>query len=259
MHKYNRVLIQAIRQAGEIIKSYFGQKYDINHKQYLGQKSIVTSVDQICEQSIISLIHQYYPQHSICSEESGLIIRDPNFQWIIDPIDGTLNFVRNIPLCTCSIALKIGGKTVIGAVYNPFSEELFSATLGEGAKLNNNRIQVSKNIVFEDSCLLLGLRHNPKYDSKYLLTLVKQCLEHHISIRQLGAASLNMSWVASGHADAYYQGTQLELWDIAAAELILTEAGGKIDNFEFGENNYGFPGFLASNGNILKEFLKFFT
>lgn len=260
MQEYNDILLEAVRRAGDIMKNSLGQEYTIGYKECLGQKSIVTSVDKACEASIISLIHLHYPEHSIYSEESGKITRNADYQWIIDPIDGTLNFVRNIPLCACSIALKIRGQIVLGAVYNPFSEELFSAGLGQGARLNNQSIQVSPKTVFKDACLILGLRHNPPHSSNHSLTLLSNCINQHIPVRQLGAAALNMAWVAAGRADAYYQGSQLELWDIAAAQLILSEAGGIINNFEESSNNLlnaaKIPGFLASNGYIFPEFIK---
>lgn len=253
MHKYQdyyEILIQAVQKAGEIMRNSFGREYIVGYKEEEAQRSIVTSVDKDCEDIIIKLITQAYPEHSICSEESSKILRNPDFEWIIDPIDGTLNFVHNIPLCACSVALRIGGQIVVGAVYNPFSAELFSAILGQGAWLNKQAIRVSKTAHFRDSCLILGLRHAPKDSPELTLQLINHCIKKHIPVRQLGAASLNMVWVAMGRADAYYQGTQLNLWDIAAAELILREAGGKLDNCPKSS------GFLASNGHILPEFLQ---
>jgi myo-inositol-1(or 4)-monophosphatase len=147
-------LMQAVYAAAEEIKKFTDVSFKISNKE--GLNDLVTEVDHASEKAIIGVIKKHYPEHNILTEESGEIYQDSNYKWIIDPIDGTVNFAHHIPICCISIAIEHNGKMILGAVYNPFMNEFFFAEQGRGATLNEKPVHVSKKQKVEIACLVTG-------------------------------------------------------------------------------------------------------
>lgn len=215
----------------------------------------VTEVDQRVEEEIISIIKKAYPSHSILGEESGEIKGD-DYQWIIDPIDGTRNFIHGFPHFAISIAVAYKNKIEHGVIYDPTRQELFTATRGKGAHLNEHRIRVSQRKQLKDCLLGTGFayRHIDKthiLPTKILQSILPICGD----IRRAGAATLDLAYVACGRLDAFWE-MGLHIWDIAAGQLLVKEAGGMICDLHGGEDYLKTGNIVAANPVIMRQFLK---
>ncbi|MBC9130105.1 inositol-1-monophosphatase [Frischella sp. Ac48] len=255
MHPMLNIAIRAARKAGNvIIKSYENpSSVKVDAK---GENDFVTNVDRAAESLIIETIKKAYPDHTIISEESGLIKgQDTDIQWIIDPIDGTTNFIKGIPHCAVSIAVRIKGRTEVGVVYNPMLNELFTASRGQGAQLNGYRIRTNLSVKeIQGSVFAIAFPHKMKQYSEYYFNVLEKMFTKCSDFRRNGSAALDFCYIASGRLDGYFE-IGLKPWDIAAGELILREAGGIITDFN-GGNNYLVSGnVVAGSPKIVKEFL----
>ncbi len=203
----------------------------------------VTQVDQAAEAVIIETIREYYPDHAILAEESGAI-GDNDYQWIIDPLDGTTNYVHGFPVFSVSIAVANRGEIEHGVVYDPLRQEIFSASRGQGAQLDGRRIRVSKRTTIQQSLVATGFpyRANLKYLDRYL-DMLKVVMLESAGVRRPGSAALDLCYVAAGRVDAFFE-FGLSKWDIAAGALMIREAGGRISDF------HGNDGYLES-GNVV--------
>jgi myo-inositol-1(or 4)-monophosphatase len=217
----------------------------------------VTEIDEKVEREIISIIHKAYPSHSILAEEGGeLTGKEKDYVWIIDPIDGTRNFIHGFPQFAVSIAVSYKGKIEHGVIYDPIRQELFSASRGKGARLNDHRIRVSQRKSLDDSMLGTGCtdRHSAKHIEAYtdsLKAIIPLCGD----VRRAGAAVLDLAYVACGRLDGFWEGG-LKIWDIAAGSLLIKEAGGMVFDFEGGEAYLDSGNIIAGNPKILKLMLK---
>lgn len=247
-----QVLMQATEAAATIMKDYSTRTFTISNKE--GINNLVTEVDHKCEEIIFEIIKSNYPGHHILSEESGEIIQDSNYKWIIDPIDGTVNFANHIPICCVSIAVEVSGKMEMGAVYNPFINELFFAQRGCGATLNNQTIHVSKTHRVINSCLVTGFPYTYLDMANGPLEVFSKFIRKGIPVRRLGSAAIDLCWVAAGRFDGFYE-HKLSAWDSAAGFLIVEEAGGKVTDMKGDNYNPYKPGIIASNGIIHDELL----
>ena len=256
LNMYSKLNIakRAALAAGTIIaqSANFISKIDITHKAV---NNPVSSIDLACEQEIIQIIHKAYPQHSIMAEESGELGNSCEWQWVIDPLDGTTNFIRGFPHCAVSIALKHHAFVVLGVIYDPFKNELFAAEKGGGATLNQRKIRVSDQIQLAGAMLGTGLPfrldQNVEHDVKILSALLKE----NVHIRRAGAASLDMAYVACGRFDGFWE-FGLEPWDIAAGDIIVREAGGLVGESDGGTNHLISGNILAANTKLFKVILK---
>ncbi len=218
------------RKAGELIKQERSNA-ELTH-EYKNGIELVTNADLKADKLIVSAIKQHYPDDFILSEESSPNLK--NLQdlseplWIIDPIDGTVNFAHGHNQSAVSIAYAIGGKIQHGVVFNPFTNELFSAQKGKGAFLNGDKISVAKETELSRSIIATGFPYD-KSTLGPMLTRVAEVLTHCADIRRLGSAALDICWVAAGRLDGYYE--SLSLWDFAAAQLIAIEAGAHYGHF----------------------------
>ena len=254
MHPTLNIAVRAARAAGDIILRYHNQ-VDLLTIENKSINDFVSEVDKTAEKAIIKEINKVFPKHSILAEESGKILGDEEFLWIIDPLDGTANFLHSFPQYAVSIALLEKGVTTHAVIYDPFKEELFTASKGEGAYLNNERIRVSLSNGLKEALIGTGFpfRH-PQHLECYLKTF--KAIHPHVSdIRRAGAAALDLAYVASGRLDGHWE-IGLNSWDIAAGALLVKEAGGFIGDFS-GRNKYLETGnVVAGNSDVYKQILK---
>ena len=250
-----KVLNLCLKEAGQILKKGFGTKIQVRLK---GPVNPVTEIDLAAEKKIVSLIRKNYPNHRILTEESQPYPGDSRFRWIIDPLDGTTNYAHAIPLCCVSIGIEEAGKVILGGIFNPMIGELFFAEKGKGAYLNGKRIQVSKTEKLIDSLLVTGFPYDRQKKADYYLKFFGGLMRETLGIRRLGAAAMDLSYVACGRFDAFWE-LNLQPWDVAAGVLLVQEAGGKVTNFEGEAFAVDRPlQLLSSNGRIHPQVLSIF-
>lgn len=257
MHPLTNIATAAARKAGQIIEQSSERlsSIKITEKRY---NDFVTEVDKAAEQAIISHIRKAYPQHKIMAEESApepLQNQNEEFLWIIDPLDGTRNYMQGFPHYSVSIALQVNGRIEHGVIYDPVRKEMFTASRGQGAFMNNHRIRVSVRNKMDHALLGTGFPfHNKELITDYMRTfesLFKQCG----SIRRAGSAALDLAYVASGRLDGFWE-FQLKPWDMAAGILLIKEAGGMVTDFKGGENYLKSGNIVASNTKLTKIITK---
>ncbi|MDR9498963.1 MAG: inositol monophosphatase family protein [Hydrogenovibrio sp.] len=251
MHPILNIATQAAKDAGEFIANQL-QNIDRLNIEHKGRNDYVSEVDRQAERIIIDTIHKYYPAHSILAEESGHHHKDSDIEWIIDPLDGTTNFLHQFPQFAVSIAVTEKGKLMHGVIYDPLRDELFSASRGQGARVNNYRIRVSNQNTLADALMATGI---PYYNFDYVDAYLESFKEFMIStagIRRPGSAALDLAYVASGRVDGYWE-LNLKPWDIAAGALIVQEAGGMITDFMGGDGYLQSGNIIAANPKMLKE------
>ena len=218
-----------------------------------GPGDFVSSADKRTEKTIIEELQKAHPEYGIITEETGIINKSNiKNRWIIDPIDGTMNFLNGIPQFAISIAYEEDNEIICGVIFNPITNEMFCAEKGNGAYLNNSRIRVSNKKKLKDALLVTG---GPKGASKIKNKIYSEYINvsNNVSnVRKFGSAALDMAYVACGRFDGYWQ-RELNYWDIAAGVIILREAGGFIDFFEDDINYPLKKNVLASNSNIHQE------
>ena len=225
------VAIKAARAAGAIINraALDVESVRISQKQI---NDFVTEVDHASEKAIIETLLTAYPGHGILAEESGneYGAKDSEFVWIIDPLDGTTNFIHGFPVYCVSIALSFKGKVEHAVVYDPSRNDLFTATRGRGAYLNDRRIRVSKRIQLKDSLISTGFPFRPGDNFRAYMRMFAEITQRTAGVRRPGAAALDLAYVAAGFTDGFFE-TGLSIWDVAAGSLLVTEAGGLVGNF----------------------------
>src|SRR4051794_17836168 len=191
-----QTLLKAIEAGSAVLKQYFNQSFIISHKE--GINDLVTEADHKSEEVIFAIIREHFPGHYILSEETGAIVQESNYKWIIDPLDGTVNFANNIPICCVSIGLEINGRVEMGAVYNPFMNEFFFAQRGFGATFNEKNIHVSNKANVLTSCLVTGFPYTYNEQPNGALDVFGRLIRKGVPVRRLGSAALDMCWVAAG-------------------------------------------------------------
>ena len=248
-------MVKACRKASKTIIRDFGEieKLQVSLK---GPGDFVTASDKKVEKILINELQAARPSYSILSEEIGQINNDKSFKWIIDPIDGTANFLHGIPHFAISIGLEHDDEIICGIVYDPIKDEMFVAEKGNGSYLNNQRMRVSSRSKLKDCIVFTG---GPKLESKNKELALEEYKKFSskilIPIRKLGSASLDMAYVAAGRCDGFWQ-RNLSYWDIAAGIILVKEAGGFVTDFE-GENRYvENKTILATNSRISKEMIE---
>ena len=260
------VAIKAARAAGNIINraALDVESVRISQKQV---NDFVTEVDQAAEATIIEMLLTAYPGHGILAEESGSEhgARDSEFVWIIDPLDGTTNFIHGLPVYCVSIALSVRGKIEQAVVYDPTRNDLFTATKGRGAFQNDRRLRVSKRIRMQECLISTGFPFRPGDNFQTYLAMMAEMMPRCAGLRRPGAAALDLAYVAAGYTDGFFE-AGLSPWDVAAGSLLVTEAGGLVGNFT-GEANFldqkeclaGNPKIYGQMVGLLGKFSKFAT
>lgn len=244
-----RVAIAAAYNAGRLLRSYFGNITKIDKK---GRIDLVTEADTASEALIIKTIKTVFPDHGILAEESGAHPAADQPLWIIDPLDGTTNFAHNLGLFCLSIAFSMADNIATGIILNPTSGELFAATAGKGATLNGSPICVSKTRAVSESLLATGFPYNKAEFITPLMARYTNCLNACQGVRRLGAAALDLCFLACGRFDGFWE-QNLKPWDTAAGWLIAREAGAVITDFADAPFDIYKKEILATNGNIHQE------
>jgi myo-inositol-1(or 4)-monophosphatase len=220
------IAVRAARRAGEVIVRSLNrlESLAISSK---GRNDFVTEVDHAAEREIIGIIRRHYPQHAFLAEESGRT-GEHDTLWIIDPLDGTTNFLHGFPVFAVSIACQVRGRLEHAVVYDPMRQELFTASRGAGAHLDNHRMRVSKARTLEGALIATGFpyRANTRYLDDYL-GMLKAVTQQVAGVRRPGSAALDLAYVAAGRVDGFWE-IGLAAWDTAAATLLIQEAGGRI-------------------------------
>jgi myo-inositol-1(or 4)-monophosphatase len=248
------IAVSAARQAGEIIIRHMEQvdRLKITAKS---SQEYFSEVDIKAEQAIIHAIHKAYPEHGILAEESGFQEGDGESVWIIDPLDGTSNYLHGFPFFSVSIALKIKNRIEHGVIYDPLRHECFAASRGRGARLNDRRIRVSKQTLLSASLLGTGVPfRNLALAQRYLPTfeaLMGKCA----GVRRTGSAALDLAYVASGRLDGFWE-LGLRPWDIAAGSLLIREAGGLISDIQGGDDFLQHGDVVAGTPKVFKTLLQ---
>jgi myo-inositol-1(or 4)-monophosphatase len=264
LHPMINVAIKAARAAGSIINR---AALDIESVR-ISQKKVndfVTEVDHAAEQVIIETLLTAYPGHGIWAEESGKEFgaQDSEFVWIIDPLDGTTNFIHGLPVYCVSIALAVRGKVEQAVIYDPTRNDLFTATKGRGAFLNDRRLRVSKRTELKGCLISTGFPFRENDDFAQYLSMMGDVMQKTAGLRRPGSAALDLAYVAAGFTDGFFE-LGLQPWDVAAGSLLVTEAGGLIGNFT-GESDFleqeeclaGAPRIYGQLVSILGKYSKF--
>lgn len=232
VHPLLTIAIRAAREAGKVIVREMDRvdALDVTTK---GLNDYVSEVDRRAERAIIATVRRSYPDHAILGEETGADGVDDHV-WVIDPLDGTTNYLHGFPVFSVSIAIKYRGKVEHGVVYDPLRNELFTATRGRGAQLNNHRVRVSRRTGLEGALLGTGFPFRDMKDLDAYLAIFRELLTKTAGIRRPGSAALDLAYVACGRLDGFWE-YGLKEWDMAAGTLLIQEAGGAVSDFEGGE------------------------
>ena len=251
MHPILNVATEAARSAGEYILQQ-AQNLDRLTVEKKGRNDYVSQVDFTAEKIIIETIRKYYPDHNLRAEETGRHQTPSKFEWIIDPLDGTTNFLHGFPHYAVSIAVLEKGKLMHAAIYDPNRDEMFSATRGNGARLNKFRLRVSEQKTLKDALLATGIPYTQFDFMEDYLQSFRHFMTHTAGLRRAGSAALDLAYVACGRVDGYWE-FNLKPWDIAAGALIVKEAGGLVTDFKGGEDFLTSGNILTANPKLYKE------
>ena len=253
MHPMLNIAVRAARAAGDAIVRQMDRVQDIS-VQVKSRNDFVTDVDKAAEAIIINTIHTSFPQHAFLGEETG-VTGNSDYQWIIDPLDGTTNFLHGYPQFAVSIALRHKGILDQAVVYDPLRQELFTASRGQGAQLNNRRIRVSNQLTLEGALLGTGFPFRDNDILEDYLNTFRAFFPMSSGIRRAGAAALDLAYLACGRLDGFWE-FRLNIWDIAAGALLIQEAGGLVGELSGGVNYMDSGNIVAANPKLFKVMLK---
>ena len=253
MHPMMNIAVRAARSAGNVLLRYYDH-VDTVAVHSKGLNDFVSEVDKASEQAIIDVLHRSYPDHAILAEESGQH-RGNEYQWIIDPLDGTTNYLHGFPQFSVSIALAHRGVMEHGLVYDPLREEMFTASRGAGAQLNDRRIRVTDRKSLQGALLGTGFPYRIHNQIDPYLGMFKALILETAGIRRPGSAALDLAYVAAGRLDGFWE-LGLSAWDTAAGSIIINEAGGTVTDIAGGERYQETGNILAANVKLHKILLK---
>lgn len=254
LDKIKECAIDAALLGGKILKEGFGTSFKITSKE--GKNNLVTEYDNKSERAIIDLIKSRFPNHNFWAEESGKSgEQSAEITWVIDPLDGTVNFAHNVPIFSVSIAAIKGKDILCGVVYHPMLDELFVAVKGQGATLNGKKITPSTTDNLSTSFLVTGFPYNVHENPGHCIDHFVYIVQSGIPIRRLGSAALDLCYVACGRFDGFWE-INLHPWDVAAGVLIVREAGGHVTQYDGAEYFITNDNMLSSNGIIHDELIQ---
>jgi len=249
------IATRTARQAGDLIRRYVGD-VDKVRIQLKDANDFVSEVDKQAEREIIQALRRAYPDHSILGEESGKHgDESAEYQWVIDPLDGTTNFLYGLPHFAVSIGLKQRGRLFLGVIYDPLRDEMFAAVRGDGATLNNRKIRVSSRLSLDNALLATGVPFRANQNLELYLETLRVLVPGTAGVRRFGSAALDLAWVACGRYDGFWE-LGLQEWDLAAGALIIQEAGGLVGDLQGGNEHLVHGNLLAANPKVFKEMLQ---
>lgn len=257
MHPIVNIAVRAARRAGNLIANSVDQvdRLDITEKS---TNDFVTQVDRQAEQAIIDVIHDAYPDHSILAEENGVIPGKrggTEFRWIIDPLDGTTNFLHGFPQFAVSIGVQQKGRLEHAVIYDPMRQELFTASRGGGAQLNDRRLRVTQRRGLEGALLGTGFPFKQQQHLDAYLATFRALFPMTAGIRRPGSAALDLAYVAAGRLDGFWE-IGLNPWDMAAGALLIQEAGGLVSDFSGGNDYLDSGNLVAASPKVFKAMLQ---
>ena len=244
--------VKAARSAGEIAIRQM-RRLDELQVQPKGTNEFVTQVDQAAEQRIIEVIRERYPDHAFLAEESGAS-GSGEYTWIIDPLDGTTNFIHGFPVFSVSIALRIKGRLSIGVVYDPNRQEIFTAMRGQGTQVDGRRVRVSTRRSLDGALIGTGFPYRTKESLEPYLAMLGDVLSQTAGVRRPGSAALDLAYLSAGRLDGFWE-FGLNVWDIAAGALLVREAGGLISEL-YGADDYLETGHIVAGSPKVHDALK---
>lgn len=242
------IAIQAAREAGYYLRESVGKVRSIEVKQG-EERNLVSEIDKTSEATIIRMLRSHFPTHAFLAEEGGGAGSTAEYRWVIDPLDGTTNFLHGVPIFCVTIGLEYRGEIVAGVVYDPNREELFTAEKGSGAFLNGNRLRVTSTDNLLHALVVTGFPYNIAENPHRAVERFNGFLMAARGVRRLGSAALDLSYVAAGRFDGFWE-VFLHPWDMAAGVLLVTEAGGRTSDFEGEPTTIYRHNILASNGRV---------
>jgi myo-inositol-1(or 4)-monophosphatase len=252
MHPLLNIAVKAARGAGNIMLRYY-DRVDALAVRSKANNDFVSEVDELAEREIVRTIHKAYPDHAILAEEGGAQ-GEAEYQWVIDPLDGTTNYLYGFPQFAVSIAVKYRNQLEHGVVYDPLKEELFAASRGSGATLNNRRMRVSERKDLEGALLGTGIPFRADQDLERWIASLRALVPGTAGVRRAGSAALDLAYVAAGRLDGFWE-YGLRPWDMAAGILLIREAGGLVTDPHGGEGYMKSGDVVAANPKVLKAML----
>ena len=253
MHPMLTIAVKAARRAGGII-SRASQDIDLLTVKHKNHNDFVSEVDRAAEDAIINILHEAYPDHAILAEESGSQ-GDSEYQWIVDPLDGTTNFLHGFPQYAVSIALAHKGVLSQAVIYDPVHNDLFTASRGRGAYLNDRRLRVSKRLYLKDGLIGTGFPYTDYTHLDTYMAMLRDMMQKTAGVRRPGSAALDLAYTAAGRLDGFWE-IGLRPWDIAAGCLLVQEAGGLVGDFLGNENYLQSGNIMAGNPKIFGQLLQ---
>ena len=250
--RYLRLAVAAAKEAGRIQILHSDHSHPVEYK---GEFNPVTEVDRLCERAIVKMVSDAFPEHDILTEESPFEGKGSSWKWIIDPLDGTTNYLHGFPCFCVSIGLEVEGEVRIGVVYVPALNELFHAERGKGAFLNGKRIVVSRIERLNRSLVCTGFPYDVHEHADFYLRYFRQFLTKSFAIRRPGSAAIDLSYLAAGRFDGFWE-FKLHPWDVAAATLMIAESGGKLTDLQGRPFGIYSEEIVASNALIHQEMLQ---
>jgi myo-inositol-1(or 4)-monophosphatase len=250
---YLETAVDIAREAGALLATYFERRVAFELK---GDFDLVTEADRASERLVVERLRSHFPSHSIVAEEGGGHQGTSGYRWYVDPLDGTTNFAHGFPIYNVTMGLEQDGEMLVGVIFDPNRQEMFSAERGAGSYLNNRRIRVSSAKRLADSLVSTGFPSRKRHLNVNIHFYHQMAMATH-GVRRGGSAAIDLAWVASGRLDAFWE-FGLNPWDMAAGTLLVTEAGGRCSDMTSGAHRMTSPQLLADNGAIHQETLELF-
>lgn len=249
------IAIEAARTAGKFLKDNLGKIKSVEEK-FGQEKNLVTEIDKKSEQIIIDIIHRHFPEHQILGEEGGgRGDGSSGYKWVIDPLDGTTNYTHGFPVFCVSIGVEFNGEIVIGVIYDPNFDDLFTAEKGKGAFLNGEKLTVTKVSSLNRSMLVTGFPYNINENPNHAIEHFVNFLKDSQAVRRMGSAAIDLAYVAAGRYEGFWE-VNLQPWDMAAGVLLVAEAGGRVTNFAGKPASIYDHDILATNGFVHEKMME---